>query len=86
MASKKTREGEKLNGKIHGQRLHSWCDDRNCCISFDIRRISKVMKLTDEMLEIESLTEQLQEAKKNERKNRDEIVRLERELAEALTT
>ena len=43
------------------------------------------MKLTDEMLEIESLTEQLQEAKKNERKNRNEIVRLERELAEALT-
>lgn len=42
-------------------------------------------ELTDEMLEIESLTEQLLEAKKNERKNRDEIVRLERELAEALT-
>ena len=42
-------------------------------------------ELTDEMLEIESLTEQLKEARKNERKNRDEIVRLERELAEALT-
>jgi len=43
------------------------------------------MELTDEMLEIESLTEQLTEAKKDEKKNRDEIVRLERELAEALT-
>ena len=42
-------------------------------------------ELTDEMLEIESLTEQLQEAKKDLQKNRDEIVRLERELAEALT-